>query len=313
MKSSSEKIQEDKPVLVVLAAGLGSRFGGLKQIKPVDDYGHVLMDYAIFDAVKAGFGEVVFIIRKEFEEEFKTAVGNRISERVPVSYVYQSLDELPEGCEVPEGREKPWGTTHALWCCREVLKGKKFVTINADDYYGKNALKNAYNFLSAEGEDNEHALIGYNIIDTLTDNGTVSRGVCVVDENDMLIRIDERKEIKKEAERGYYTLDGGVTYYLIPREAVASMNMWVFRSGFMDDISENFEKRLINGINEKPLKFEETISDAVQNMLEREVCTVKVLNSDSEWFGMTYQEDYEAVKDRLKKLTDEGIYPEGDW
>lgn len=301
------------PVLVVMAAGMGSRFGGLKQIADVDGRGHALIDYAVYDAVVAGFEEVVFIIREDIAEDFKNAVGNKIAEKLPVTYVYQSLDMIPEGVTVPEDRKKPWGTTHAIWCCRNVLKGRDFLTINADDFYGRQAFVDAISFFNEAGADNEYGIIGYNVVSTLNEKFTVSRGICSVDENDMLKRIDERKEIKLEAGRGYFTVDGGVTYNLVPADAVASMNMWAFRPAFIEDLVENFEKRLKCGIEKEPLKFEETLSDAVQNILERNAGRVKIVRTDAKWFGMTYREDVEQVKNELDKLTDEGVYPEGEW
>jgi NDP-sugar pyrophosphorylase family protein len=237
-------------------------------------------------------------------------VGNRVAKQVPVTYVYQELSMVPEGCSVPADRKKPWGTTHALWCGREVLKGKSFLTINSDDYYGREALQNAYDFFMKEESEQRHAVIGYDVINTLTENGTVSRGVCVVDENNNLVRIDERKEIKLEAKRGYYTTDHGVTYHLIPANAVASMNMWAFQPGFIEDISESFEARFRKGLQENPLGFEETISDAVQSILDRGKGSVEVVPTVAKWFGMTYQEDYDAVREQLAELTAEGYYPQ---
>ncbi len=304
---------KDAPVLVVMAAGMGSRFGGLKQIEDVDGRGHALIDYAVYDAALAGFEEVVFIIRSEIAEEFKKTVGDRIAAKLPVKYVYQSLDMIPEGSEVPEGRVKPWGTTHAIWCCRDVLKGRSFLTVNADDFYGREAFIDAAEFLKSDGPDNEYGIIGYNVIGTLNEKFTVSRGICSVDENSYLKRIDERKEIKFEAGRGYFTLDGGVTYTLIPADSVASMNLWAFRPAFMEDLVVNYESRLRAGIKNDPLKFEETLSDAVQNIIERRACTVKVINTAAKWIGMTYREDITQVREALDELTARGVYPEGRW
>jgi Nucleoside-diphosphate-sugar pyrophosphorylase involved in lipopolysaccharide biosynthesis/translation initiation factor 2B, gamma/epsilon subunits (eIF-2Bgamma/eIF-2Bepsilon) len=313
MKKETGMAKDKKPVLVVMAAGMGSRFGGLKQIQKVDEQGHSLMDYAIYDAIKAGFSEVVFIIRESFADEFKEAVGNRVAAKVPVSYVYQALEEIPEGCTVPDGREKPWGTTHAIWSARKELKGKSFITINADDFYGFSSFKLAYDFIMASEADNQHACIGYSVVKTLSPMGHVSRGICKVDAEGNLVRIDERKEIKLEDGRGYFTLDGGETYSIIPEDAAASMNMWVFNPQFIDDIEVTFPERLKKGIEEKPLKFEETLSDAVQNILERQECSVKVVPTDAEWFGMTYIEDLDDVKNKLAQLTVEGSYPSEEW
>ncbi|MCR5148204.1 MAG: nucleotidyltransferase [Eubacterium sp.] len=304
---------KEAPVLVVMAAGMGSRFGGLKQIEDVDGRGHALIDYAVYDAALAGFEEVVFIIREEIAEDFKKIVGNRIAEKLPVKYVYQALDMIPDGVSVPEGRNKPWGTTHAIWCCREVLRGRSFLTVNADDFYGREAFIDAVKFFEEDGPDNEFGIIGYNVVGTLNEKFTVSRGICSVDENSYLKRIDERKEIKLEAGRGYFTLDGGVTYTIIPSDAVASMNLWAFRPAFMEDLITNYENRLKAGILQNPLKYEETLSDAVQSILERKECTVKVVNTSAKWFGMTYREDIPQVKAELDSLTEAGVYPGGNW
>lgn len=302
-----------EPVLVVMAAGMGSRFGGLKQVTTVDEMGHALMDYAIYDAYRGGFRKVVFIIRKSFEEEFKLKIGNRIAKKMKVSYVFQELSQLPEGVEIPEGREKPWGTTHALFCCKDELEGHPFLTVNADDYYGVEAFKIAYDFLSSEDGDDKHAIIGYDAVRTLSEFGNVSRGICQCDDQGNLIRIDERKEIKLEDGVGYYTLDGGETWNAIPEKATASMNMWAFNPGFLRDLAGCFQERLKKGIEANPLKFEETISDAVQNMMERGKGSVVVLPTTSKWFGMTYQEDIASVTDALRVLMDAGVYPEEDW
>ncbi len=298
----------NKPALVVMAAGLGSRFKGLKQIQSVDDAGHVLIDYAIYDAIEAGFGEVVFIIRRDFEDAFKEAIGDRVSEKIKVSYVFQSLDDVPGDIDFPEGRVKPWGTTHAIWSAREVLKGKGFLTINADDFYGRGAFELAADFLINEENDTNHACIGYDLVRTLSDKGTVSRGICKLDAEGYLDRIDERKKIKLEDGKGFFTLDDGATFTEIPEGAVASMNLWAFKPGFIDDITVTFKDRFVKGVAENPEGFEETLSDAVQDILERGAGTVKCIPTDETWFGMTYIEDLDKVKDMLKDLTEKGVY-----
>ena len=306
-------MKKNGPVLVIMAAGLGSRFKGLKQIQSVDKEGHILMDYAIYDAIEAGFSEVVFIIRKDFEDKFKAAIGDRVSKKIPVSYVYQSLEDVPADVEIPENRTKPWGTTHALWSARKVLKGKKFLTINADDFYGRGGYLAAYDFLINAKEKGEHGCICYDLVKTLSPTGTVSRGICQADENGKLVRIDERKNIKLEDERGYYTLDDGVSFHLIPNGALASMNLWAFSEGFIDDIEVSFAERFVEGVKDRPDTFEETISDAVQSILERNQGQVKCIPTDEQWFGMTYLEELEIVKDKLKKLGEDGVYVHDKW
>ena len=303
-----------EPVLVVMAAGMGSRFGGLKQVISVDTMGHALMDYAIYDASRAGFREVLFIIRHEFEDEFKHKIGRRVERKMKVEYVCQELDMVPEGMTIPEGRVKPWGTTHALFCCREALAGRPFLTINADDYYGVDSFKLAYDFLTKEdAQPGTHAIIGYDAVQTLSENGAVSRGICKCDEENRLIRIDERKEIELEDGVGYFTLDGGENWEEIPQGALASMNLWAFQPRFIEDISVTFPERMREGAAKNPLKFEETISEAVQNMMDRGTASVVVLPTNSTWFGMTYQEDIPSVVEALRVLTDAGVYPDTVW
>lgn len=304
---------KSNPVLVVMAAGMGSRFKGLKQIQSVDDDGHVLMDYAIYDAIQAGFSEVVFIIRKDFEAKFRKSIGDRVEKKIPVTYVYQSIEDVPGKVEVPGTRVKPWGTTHALWSARKALKGKKFLTINADDFYGRGAYTAAFDFLSKASTPGEHGCICYDLIKTLSPTGTVSRGICQTNEDGSLNRIDERKNIKLEDGRGYYTVDGGVSYHLIQNGALASMNLWAFSEGFIDDIEESFKQRFEEGVTASPDTFEETISDAVQSILEREKGTVKCIPTDEQWFGMTYAEELDMVKNRLKELREEGVYVRDKW
>lgn len=295
------------PTLTVMAAGMGSRFGGLKQIADCDGAGHALIDYAVYDAVKAGFSEVVFIIREDIAADFKQAVGNRISEKVPVTYVYQDLSRIPGGMSVPEDRVKPWGTTHAIWCAKDALRGKQFLTINADDFYGFGAFDMAAGFFRETEANNIFANISYGVVGTLSDKGTVSRGICKVS-GGRLVRIDERKKIELRDGKGFYLDSDGETWKEIGDDSVASMNMWAFNPGFIDDIEVTFEERLTRGIKEHPLTFEETLSEAVQEMLSRDAAEVKVLPVDEKWIGMTYKEDAEIVKEYLNGCVAEGKY-----
>jgi NDP-sugar pyrophosphorylase family protein len=294
---------------------MGSRYGGVKQIDGVGLHDECLLDFATYDAMKSGFGKVVFIIRKDIEEAFRERLFDRIARNFDAEYVFQQHESLltDQQLKDSEGREKPWGTTHALWSARKALKGKKFLTINADDFYGRGAYTAAYDFLSKADSPGEHCCICYDLIKTLSPTGTVSRGICQTNEDGTLLRIDERKNIKMEDGRGYFTVDGGVSYHLIPNGALASMNLWAFSEGFIDDIEESFEKRFIEGVTNIPDTFEETISDAVQSILERGKGTVKCLPTDEQWFGMTYLEELDMVKNRLKELREEGVYVRDKW
>ena len=299
----------NSPVLVVLAAGMGSRYGGLKQIDKMDDYGNTLINFSLYDAYKAGFKDVLFIIRHDIENDFREVMDGKLKNFDNIEYVYQELDSLPANIEKPLDRKKPYGTTHALYCCKEKLKGKQFITINADDFYGYNSYRLAYDFLSNNRDENTYAIIGYEIAGTLTPVGHVSRGVCIEDENHILTRIDERKKIKLQDGFGYYTLDD-VNYTKIPKDAVSSMNMWAFNSGFIDNIEVSFAERLSDGLKNDPLKFEETITDAVKCIMDEKQCTVKVVHTDEIWFGVTYQEDKPKVKASIDALRKAGKYPE---
>ena len=299
----------NEPVLVVLAAGMGSRYGGLKQIDKMDDYGNTLIDFSLYDAYKAGFRDVLFIIRHDIESDFISVMNGKLDRFDNVEYVYQDLDNLPSDIKIPAERVKPYGTTHALYCCAEKLKGRKFITINADDFYGYGSYELAFKFLSEENDLNTHAIIGYEIAGTLSKSGHVSRGVCITDKNGILMRIDERKKIKLTDGKGYFTLDDGKTYTAIPQDAVSSMNMWAFNRGFMDELEICFPQRLKTGLTEQPLAFEETITDAVKLMIEASKSTVKVIPTKETWFGVTYHEDKPIVKASIEKLRAEGKYP----
>ncbi len=303
-----------KPVLVIMAAGMGSRFGGLKQIEPIDEKGHMIIDYSIYDAIKAGFKKIYFIIKKENEEVFREKIGDRVSPFVEVVYVYQDIKYLPEGFVVPTGRIKPWGTGHAVLACLDKLKGP-FAVINADDYYGKNAFSIIYNFLEKAVDDEKYnyAMVGYIIENTLTENGYVSRGVCTLDEEGYLDDIQERVHIKKAGEGSEYTEDGGTTWIAIPKGSIVSMNMWGFTNSILGELKNRFEKFLSEKLEANPLKAEFYLPEAVGDILKEGKGRVKVLRTTDKWYGITYKEDKERVVNAIANLTKDGIYPQKLW
>lgn len=304
----------EKPVLVIMAAGMGSRYGGLKQIDPVDEEGHIIMDFSIFDAGRAGFEKVVFIIKEENEEEFKTCIGDRISEFMEVAYVHQKLDDLPEGFEVPEGRVKPFGTGHAVLCCRDVIDGP-FAVINADDYYGVHALEEIYHYLS-ENEDDEkyrYAMVGYRLDNTLTDNGYVSRGICETDENEYLTGIIERTHIERTKDGVVFSEDEGKTYSRIDKNSIVSLNMFGFTHSLLKELEERFPVFLEKSLKEAPLKCEYFLPTVVGELIDEDKATVKVLKSEDKWYGITYKEDKQSVVDAIIRMKEQGIYPLHLW
>lgn len=300
-----------EPVLVIMAAGMGSRYGGLKQIDPVDDDGHIIMDFSICDAVKAGFKTVVFLIKHEIEEEFKNVIGKRIGATMDVRYAFQETDMLPEGFEVPAGRIKPWGTGHAILCAKAAVDNAPFAVINADDFYGADAFNKAYGFLKdngTAGSENCHAMVGYRLYNTLTENGTVSRGVCEVSDDGMLLGIKEHTKIRMQGE-GAQSLDPDTNEYepLSP-ELTVSMNMWCFKPSFFDDVERSFIRFLKNEVAGNPLKSEHYLPTAVAEMIAADRGSVKVFKSADKWFGVTYKEDRQAVVNAVSELKKQGKY-----
>ncbi|MFT4144998.1 MAG: sugar phosphate nucleotidyltransferase [Mobilitalea sp.] len=299
-----------EPVLVIMAAGMGSRYGGMKQIDPVDDRGHIIMDFSIYDAIRAGFKNVVFIIKPEIEEEFKKVIGNRISKKVNVQYVFQKIDYLPEGYQVPAGRVKPWGTGHAVLSCSGVVKGP-FAVINADDYYGVTAYKAIYNFLTTTQEDqSRYAMVGYQLENTLTEHGHVARGVCEITEDGYLKDICERTRIEQYESGARYTEDEGKTWVTIPKDSIVSMNMWGFSSSILKELEVRFENFLSKEARQNPLKAEYFLPMVVGEIIREEKATVEVLKSEDKWYGVTYKEDKEAVVIAIAKLKEQGLYPQ---
>ena len=303
-----------KPVLVILAAGMGSRYGGLKQMDPVDEQGHKIIDFSIYDAKGAGFEKVVFIIKKEIEKDFRECVGDPISKHMEVEYVFQELFKVPEDFTIPEGREKPWGTTHALLCCKDVIDGP-FMVINADDYYGKNGYKVMYEFLTTHEDDDKlrYAMVGYELGKTLTDKGSVTRGVCERDADGFLQKIVEQKMIVKTEDGAAYSEDDGATFIPIDVKTPVSMNMWGFGKSVMPVFEDAMNRFFAETVQKNPMKAECLIPTEVDEMLRKEMATVKVLTSSDQWFGVTYKEDKPFVVESIKKLKDTGAYPEYLW
>ena len=296
-----------EPTLVILAAGMGSRFGGLKQIMAVDDFGHAIIDFSLYDAYRAGFRKVAFIIKHEIEEDFKAAVGRRMEKYFDVKYVYQQLDLLPEGYSVPEGRVKPWGTGHAVLCCRGIVDGP-FAVINADDSYGRAAYEAMYDFLSKERPGTEHAMVAYQLRNTVTETGYVARGICQV-ENGLLTDVVERTHIEKHGEVISFTEDGE-SYTPLPADVPVSMNCWAFSNSMLDELYKRFPAWLDANLSVNPTKCEYFLPFVTNAMIKDGEGTVAVLPCHEQWYGMTYKEDFPTVVNAIKALRDEGVYPE---
>ena len=298
------------PELVILAAGMGSRYGGLKQIDKVDDYGHIIIDYSIYDAMRAGFRDVTFIIKKEIEKDFREVMDPHLAgKNINVKYVYQELDKLPEGFEIPEGRRKPWGTAHALLCCLGTVDAP-FAVINADDYYGVNAFTKIYEFLKTLGEnDNHYAMVGYRIKNTVTEQGTVTRGVCQSDENGMLTSIVERANIGVDGGNIYF-IEGDEKFDLDP-DTLVSMNLWALTPAYLRECRDRFPKFLKENLPVNPEKCEFLLPGVISDLLKEGKADVKVLDNTDKWYGVTYKEDKAAVVQAFREFKEAGIYPEG--
>ncbi|MGI6118461.1 MAG: nucleotidyltransferase family protein [Bilifractor sp.] len=300
-----------KPMLVIMAAGMGSRYGGLKQMDPVDDEGHLIIDFSIFDAISAGFEDIVFIIKRENEKMFREVIGDRIARKANVHYVFQSLDNLPEGYSVPEGRVKPWGTGHAVLSCIDTIHDSPFAVINADDFYGKNAFRLIFDFLTTNGPDQKdhYAMVGYRVGNTVTENGSVARGVCRTDENGYLTEITERTRIeKREGNRIAYTEDDGKTWVELPYDTVVSMNMWGFSGRLLDELQARFPVFLDRAVKENPLNGEYFLPFVVEELLKEKRADVRVLPTPDRWYGVTYREDKPFVVRALGDMKKAGEY-----
>mgnify|MGYP000057390988 FL=1 len=299
-----------KPALVILAAGMGSRYGGLKQMDPMDPMGHAIIDYSIYDAKRAGFGKVVFVIKKAIEKDFKETIGARVPEGMEVCYAYQEVDALPKGYNVPEGRVKPWGTAHAVLCAKPFIN-EPFAVINADDYYGVDGYKVMADFLTSHEEEDgkaPFAMVGYHLGNTVTENGYVSRGVCEVDDNHQLVSITERTHIEKREDHAEFTEDDGATWTSLPFNTLVSMNFFGFQPMIMDELEKGFPAFLDKAIKENPLKGEYFIPSFASDLLHSGKASLEVLVSKDQWYGVTYPEDKQSVIDALAKLRDDGVY-----
>ncbi len=302
-----------KPVLVIMAAGMGSRYGGLKQLDPVGSHGQLIIDYSIFDARRAGFETVVFVIKPEIDADFKAAIGDRIAKVMDVRYAYQRKEDLPEGYSVPAERTKPWGTAHAAMAAREVVDGP-FAIINADDYYGPAAYKEIYDYLAGhqDGDVYEYVMVGYLLKNTVSENGTVARGVCEETEDHYLTRVTERTKIEKGPPLRYTEDDGG-SWTVLPDDTIVSLNMWGFTRSFLDEAAAGFPAFLDKALEENPLKGEYFLPSVVSRLIGEGKARVKVLRSEDKWYGVTYREDKPTVVAAIAEKTRSGLYPDRLW
>ena len=303
-----------KPVLVVMAAGMGSRYGGLKQIDPVGSHGEAILDYSIYDAHQAGFETVVIIIKEAIKKDFMDTVGARLKNApVEIRYAYQELDKLPAGYTVPEGRTKPWGTSHAVLCGAEAIDGAPFAVINADDYYGKEAFQVIYNYLSTCTDPYGYCMVGYELGKTVTENGSVARGICEINAEGFLDVVTERTKIEQYEGGIHFTEDDGKTWTDVAPETIVSMNMWGFMPSFLEEINNRFSAYLDEYLPVNPLKCEYFLPLPISQLIAEKKATVKVLSSSDRWYGVTYAADKPVVVAALKGMTEEGKYPDGLW
>ena len=304
-----------KPVLVVMAAGMGSRYGGLKQVDPVGKHGQLIIDYSLYDARRAGFETVVFVIKRAIEKTFKEAIGNRLEKVMNVKYAYQELSNLPQGFSVPQGREKPWGTCHAILSAKPFLDGP-FAVINSDDYYGAHAFSVIYNYLnthSAKDNVDSYCMVGYDLQNTVTENGHVARGVCVSDSQGNLKSVTEHTHIEKQGNEIRYTDDNGQSWGTFPGSTTVSMNLWGFSGHFLEEAENRFPTFLKANLLHDPLKCEYFLPSVVSQLIEEKKAIVKVLHSPDKWYGVTYKADKPTVVNAVAQMTESGLYPENLW
>ncbi len=304
----------NKPILLVMAAGMGSRFGGLKQMEPMGPHGEVIMDYSLYDARRAGFERVVFVIKHSIEAEFREKIGDRAARHLSVDYAFQELDDLPTGYAVPEGREKPWGTCHAILAARDLIDAP-FAVINADDYYGPEGFRLLYDFLTSHTDDEHYryCMVGYRLKNTVTEHGSVARGLCTADENHHLIRVEEQTQIRPYAGGIHYTEDDGGTWTDVAGDTLVSMNLWGFTKSFVREAWDRFPMFLTEAISSDPCKAEYFLPAVVTQLLDEGRATVEILPCPDKWYGVTYREDKPEIVRALRALTTSGLYPSPLW
>ncbi len=304
----------NKPVLVVMAAGMGSRYGGMKQIDPVGPNGEVIIDYSIYDARRAGFETVVFVIKHEIEDAFKAAIGDRMSKIMNVKYAFQQLDNLPAGFTVPEGREKPWGTCHAILAAKDVIDGP-FAVINADDYYGPEAFKVMYDYLSTheDGTFYDYCMVSYLLKNTVSENGSVARGVCVPTDDGCLANVTERTRIETFEDGSIRYTEDGENWVTLPGDTPVSMNLWGFSKSFLVEAEQRFAAWLEKNVPLNPMKCEYFLPLVVSALIDENKAKVKVLQSTDKWYGVTYKEDKPVVVAAIQQKIEDGLYPANLW
>ena len=305
-----------KLILVVLAAGMGSRYGGLKQIDPVGSCGEAILDYSLYDAHEAGFETAVIIIKKAIEKDFMDTVGARLKNcPMEIRYAFQELDKVPAGYQIPAERQKPWGTSHAVLCAKDEIDGAPFAVINADDYYGKSAFKVIYDYLCNAQENSKYSycMVGYELGKTVTDNGSVARGICNTNAQGFLTEVVERTQIEKYEGGIHFTEDGGSTWTDVAANTTVSMNMWGYTSDFLEEVEKRFPAFLAEKVPANPAKAEFFLPMTVGELLREGKVTVKVLHSADKWYGVTYAADKPQVVAALKEMTLQGKYPDGLW
>lgn len=299
-----------KETLVILAAGMGSRYGGLKQIDGVGNHNEPIIEFTIYDAIKSGFKKIILIIRKEHEEAFEEAIVKKIRPFVEVEYAYQNLSDLPLGIEVPEERVKPWGTAHAILSCKDLIKNDPFVVCNADDFYGRNAFEKIIQFFHNDISEDEYCMVAYQIEKTLSDNGSVTRGYCQKDENGYLSSIKELMSIRWNDNHDGVIYEENGDVHDLQMGAPVSMNFWGFTPSVFNKLSDLFQKEITQGIKDNPLKYEALLPSYIGKLISQNKCKVKVLTSQDSWFGVTYKQDKPLVVSKIQELKDQNIYPD---